>query len=153
MLVSQLSVPVISAGGIMDGAGIAACITLGASAAQMGTAFIACPESDADAAYRGALLDKDNVRTTMTAAISGRSARCIVNKFTALTADIPESEIAPYPMAYDVGKALIAAAKAKGEGGFGAQWVGQGAALARDLPAETLVAVLNAEMERALGRG
>ena len=86
----------------------------------------------------------------MTMAISGRPARCIVNRFTALGETIAETAIAPYPMAYDAGKALNAAAKAKGETGFGAQWAGQAAALARDLPADTLVAVLHAEMERAL---
>ncbi len=151
LLASSLSVPVIAAGGIMDGAGIAAVMTLGASAAQLGTAFVACPETDADAAYRAALLDKENVRTVITTAISGRPARGIANRFTALGADVPDSLIAPYPMAYDAGKALNAAAKAKGETGFAAQWAGQGAALARALPADTLVAVLHAEMERALG--
>ena len=151
LLARSLSVPVIAAGGIMDGAGIAAVLTLGASAAQLGTAFIACPETDADAAHRAALLDKENVRTVMTTAISGRPARGIANRFTALGADVPDSLIAPYPMAYDAGKALNAAAKAKGETGFAAQWAGQGAALARALPADTLVAVLHAEMERALG--
>ena len=151
LLASELSIPVIATGGIMDGVGIVAAMTLGASAAQLGTAFIACPESNADAGYRAALLDKTNVRTVMTAAISGRPARCIVNKFTALTENIRDAEIAPYPLAYDAGKALNAAAKAKGEFGFGAQWAGQGAALARDLPAETLIAVLHAEIERARG--
>jgi len=151
LLATHLDVPVIAAGGIMDGAGIAAALTLGASAAQLGTAFVACPESDADAAYRAALLDKENVRTVMTTAISGRPARCIVNRFTALGTNVPDALIAPYPMAYDTGKALIAAAKAKGETGFGAQWAGQAAGLARALPAETMMAVLHAEMERALG--
>nr|WP_283843850.1 2-nitropropane dioxygenase [Brevundimonas albigilva] len=54
-----------------------------------------------------------------------------------------------YPIAYDAGKALNAAAKARGEAGFGAQWTGQGAALARSLPAGELVAVLAQEMGRA----
>ncbi len=61
----------------MDGAGIAACLMLGASAAQMGTAFIGCPESAADDGYRAALHDK-GVETVMTIAISGRPARCII---------------------------------------------------------------------------
>ncbi len=149
LLVRHLKIPVIAAGGIMDGAGIAACLMLGASAAQLGTAFIACPETDADGAYRAALLDRANVHTTITAAISGRPARCIVNKFTELTADMPEDEIAPYPIAYDAGKALNAAAIARGELGFGAQWAGQAAALARVMPAPLLMTELRREMEQA----
>ena len=149
LLVRHLKIPVIAAGGIMDGASIAACLTLGASAAQLGTAFIACPETDADGGFRAALLDRTNVHTTMTAAISGRPARCIVNKFTELTADMPEDKIAPYPMAYDAGKALNAAATAKGELGYGAQWAGQAAALARVMPAPLLMTELQQEMERA----
>ncbi len=150
ILAQNLKIPVISAGGIMDGAGIAACLALGASAAQLGTAFVACPESDADVAYRAALLDRANVRTTLTTSISGRPARCIVNKFTTLADSVPVQEIAAYPMAYDAGKALNAAAKAKGEYAFGAQWAGQAAALARVMPAGLLVAELHAELERAL---
>lgn len=151
LLVKELSIPIIAAGGIMDGAGIAACLLLGASAAQLGTAFIACPETEADGAHRGALLDK-NVRTVMTAAISGRPARCIANAFTALGERFGAEDIASYPMAYDAGKALIAAAKARGETGYGAQWAGQGAGLARALPADTLMAVLENELREALAR-
>ncbi len=149
LLVRHLKIPVIAAGGIMDGAGIAACLTLGASAAQLGTAFIACPETDADNGYRAALLDRANVRTVITTAISGRPARCIANKFTEIGEDIPVEDIAPYPMAYDAGKALNAAAKAKGETGYGAQWAGQAVALARVMPAADLVAELQREMEQA----
>src|SRR5205823_2163730 len=84
LLVRKLDIPVIAAGGIMDGAGIAAALTLGAAAAQLGTAFIACPESSADAGYRAALLGPAAEHTVMTAAISGRPARCLANRFTAL---------------------------------------------------------------------
>ncbi len=151
LLAHEMKIPVIAAGGIMDGAGIAASLLLGASAAQLGTAFVACPETDADNAYREALLDK-NVRTVMTTAISGRPARCLANAFTALGERFGDEDIAPYPMAYDVGKALITAAKAKGETGYGAQWAGQGAGLARALPADTLMAVLETELREALAR-
>ena len=83
----------------------------------------------------------------MTAAISGRPARCLANRFTALGAD--KASIPAYPIAYDAGKALHAAARAKGEFGYGAQWAGQGAPLARSLPAAELVARLKEETERA----
>lgn len=148
LLVSGLRVPVIAAGGIMDGAGIAAALALGAAAAQLGTAFVACPESSADAGYRAALLGPAASHTVMTAAISGRPARCLANRFTALGEDIGAA--APdYPIAYDAGKALHAAAKARGEFGYGAQWAGQGAPLARVLPAAELVARLRDEFEQA----
>jgi nitronate monooxygenase len=148
VLVRQFNLPVIAAGGIMDGAGIAAVLRLGASAAQLGTAFIACPESDADAAYREALASEAAHHTVMTRAISGRPARCLRNRFTAMGAGIPSRQIPSYPVAYDAGKALNAVAKAAHEGGYGAQWAGQGAPLARTLPAAGLVAVLAEEIAR-----
>jgi nitronate monooxygenase len=150
LLVQKLDIPVIAAGGIMDGAGIAASLTLGAAAAQLGTAFIACPESSADAGYRAALLGPAAEHTVMTAGISGRPARCLANRFTALTEGVQRETIPAYPLAYDAGKALHAAAKAAGEFGYGAQWAGQGAPLARVLPAAELVACLRREMEKAL---
>ncbi|WP_294189393.1 nitronate monooxygenase [uncultured Sphingomonas sp.] len=141
MLVTHTSVPVIAAGGIMDGAGIRAALALGAVAAQLGTAFIACPESSADEAYRAALRGEGAQHTVMTSAISGRPARCLANRFTTWAAtngfDAPD-----YPIAYDAGKALNAAAKAVGEAGFGAQWAGQGAPLHRVMQASDLVAQL-----------
>lgn len=146
LLVRELGVPVIAAGGIMDGAGIAAVLRLGACAAQLGTAFIACDESQADAGYRAALTSEAAHHTVMTRAISGRPARCLANRFTELGRDVPAGEIPDYPIAYDAGKRLHAAAKAQGELGFGAQWAGQGAPLARAMPAADLVAQLRSEM-------
>jgi nitronate monooxygenase len=150
LLASKLDLPVIAAGGIMDGAGIAAALTLGAAAAQLGTAFVACPESSADAGFRAALLGPAAEHTVVTAAISGRPARCLANRFTALAEGVGREAIPDYPIAYDAGKALHAAAKAAGEFGYGAQWAGQGAPLARALPAAELVARLRSEMETAL---
>jgi len=149
LLVRDLDRPVIAAGGIMDGAAIAAALRLGAAAAQLGTAFVACPESQADAGYRNALGGDAARHTVMTAAISGRPARCLANSFTAFAAEVPASAIPAYPIAYDAGKALNAAAKAAGDAGWGAQWAGQGAPLSRAMPAAELVAVLAAELERA----
>ncbi|HEY6517083.1 MAG TPA: nitronate monooxygenase [Steroidobacteraceae bacterium] len=146
ILARSLRVPVIAAGGIMDGAGIAAALRLGAVAAQLGTAFIACPESAADAGYRKALAGDSASHTVMTRAISGRDARCLRNRFTELAAGVSLEEIPEYPIAYDAGKALNAAAKAAGEPGYGAQWAGQGAPLARALPAAELVRMLVAEL-------
>jgi nitronate monooxygenase len=144
--VCTLDVPVIAAGGIMDGAGIAAALRLGASAAQLGTAFVACPESQADADYRAALASEAASHTVMTRAISGRPARCLANRFTAVGRDVSPREIPDYPIAYDAGKALHAAGRRAGEAGFGAQWAGQGAPLTRAMPAAELVATLAREI-------
>ncbi len=150
LLASRLHVPVIAAGGIMDGAGIAAMLDLGAQAAQLGTAFVACPESSADRYYRDALFGPAAAATEMTALISGRPARCLPNAFTALKdAALRGVRIPDYPIAYDAGKALAAAGRAKGDGGFGAQWAGQGAPLARAMPAAELVRTLAAELAGA----
>lgn len=146
LLVAQSGLPVIAAGGIMDGAGIRAAIDLGAVAAQMGTAFVSCPESSADAAYRKTLASDAAHHTVVVDAISGRPARCLANRFTALAATPDLPRIAAYPRAYHAGKALNAAAKACGEQGFGAQWAGQGAPLSRPMPAAELVALLAEEL-------
>lgn len=145
LLVKRTGVPIIAAGGIMDGQGIRAMLDLGAAAAQLGTAFVGCPESAADEAYRTALFSPAAEHTTMTRAISGRPARCLANAFTTLGETLKVSP-PDYPIAYDAGKALNAAAKAAGENSFGAQWAGQGAPLARALPAPELVAALVREM-------
>jgi nitronate monooxygenase len=149
LLVRDLDQPVIAAGGIMDGAGIAAAIRLGASAARLGTAFVAADESFADVGYRAALAGDATHHTVMTRAISGRPARSLANRFTTLCAKVRPEEVPAYPIAYDVGKALHAAAKSRGEFGFGAQWAGQGAPLSRPMPTARLVETLAAELEQA----
>lgn len=152
LLVRESGLPIIAAGGIMDGAGIAAALDLGAVAAQLGTAFVACPESAADDAYKTGLTGPGGRHTTLTTLISGRPARALANRFTALAAPLGDRRPPDYPIAYDAGKALHAAAKARGEFGFGAQWAGQGAPLARSMPAAELVATLRAEISAAARR-
>lgn len=146
LLVKEVRLPVVAAGGIMDGAGIAAVLDLGAVAAQLGTAFVACPESAADDGYRTALAGPGARHTTLTPLISGRPARALANRFTALAADLRDTRPPDYPIAYDAGKALHAAAKAKGDHGFGAHWAGQGAPLSRPMPAAELVETLRREL-------
>lgn len=145
LLVARSGLPVIAAGGVMDGRGVRAVLDLGATAAQLGTAFVACPESRADEAYRLALRGPAAQHTVMTTAISGRPARCLRNLFTDWGAGGPPAP-PDYPVAYDAGKALNAAARAAGEGGFGAQWAGQGAPFSRPMPAAELVRLLHREM-------
>lgn len=151
VLVKHLSRPVIAAGGIMDGAGIAAAMNLGACAAQLGTAFILCPESAANEAYRS-MLGSDRARVTqVTTAISGRPARGIVNRFMAEVGAPGHPAVPGFGIAYDAGKQLIAAAAKAGNAEFAAHWAGQGAALARTMPAAELVAVLQREYLAARG--
>ena len=140
---AALPVPVIAAGGLMDAADIAAARAAGAVAAQLGTAFVACDESLADAGYRAALASEAADRTIMTRAISGRPARCLANRFTALGEAVDAGDIPDYPIAYDLGKALHAAGKSAGEFGYGAQWAGTGARRCRPMPAGRLVAELS----------
>ncbi|MEM7490633.1 MAG: nitronate monooxygenase, partial [Pseudomonadota bacterium] len=144
-LARRSGLPVIAAGGIMDGAGIDAALALGAVAAQLGTAFIGCPESAADDGFRAALTGSAATQTVLTRAISGRPVRCLANRSTEWgVGKVPE--VPDYPIAYDAGKALHAAAKVAGDHGYGAHWAGQGAPLARALPAAELMATLAEEM-------
>ena len=85
--------------------------------------------------------------TSLTSLISGRPARALSNRFTKLAAAIGDRRPPDYPIAYDAGKALHAAAKSKGDYGFGAQWAGQGAPLARALPAAELIQLFRTELQ------
>jgi len=145
-LVSRaVRIPVVAAGGIMDGAGIDAALRLGAGAAQMGTAFLACPES-ATSAHHRALLARPELGTAVTAAISGRPARGIVNRFFSEVGAAGHPAIPDYPIAYDAAKALHGAAAAQGIQDYAAAWAGQAYALARPMPAAELVRTLVSEL-------
>lgn len=147
LLATQTSMPVIAAGGIMDGAGIRAMLELGACAAQLGTAFILCPESSANAAYRDALKSGRAGSTRLTRALSGRPARGLSNRFM-MHAEAPGSPLpAAYPVAYDAAKQLNTVAARLGKHEFAAHWAGQGAALAREMPAAALLQILLDEMQ------
>jgi len=146
LLVKRTRLPVIAAGGIMDGAGIRAALDLGAAGAQLGTAFILTPESAANDAYRANLQGERAATTALTAAISGRPARGIVNRLVSHGASgVP----AAYPVAYDAAKQLHAAAAKSGNHEFAAHWAGQGAPLARAMPAAELVETLVRELHAA----
>ena len=150
VLTQTVAVPVIAAGGIMDGAGIAAVLALGACAAQLGTAFIATDESLADAGYRERLFSDAAHHTVKTRVISGRPARSLASAFTQWGADVPDINVPDYPIAYDGGKALNKAGQAAGQTGYGAHWAGQGAPLARALSTHALIQALEAELAEAL---
>lgn len=142
--------PLIAAGGLMDGADCAKALQAGADLVQLGTAFVLCPESSADAGYRAALSGDLAADTALTRAISGRPARGLRNAFVRWGEDRPAASVPDYPRCYDAGKALHAAAKAAGNHGFGAHWAGTGAPRARTLPAAQLMSTLVAELRVAL---
>lgn len=141
----QIEVPVIAAGGIMDGSGIRAMMAIGADGVQMGTAFLLCPESAADEGYRSVINASREHQTFMTRAISGRAARSIDNDFCRQGRTFAAHAIPAYPVAYDLGKALANAAKAKGQQGYSAHWAGQGINLIREMPARELLHLLACE--------
>lgn len=146
VLVEKQPLPVIAAGGIMDGAGIRAALDLGAVAVQMGTAFVLCPESAANSDYRTMLSSERAHNTVHTTAFTGRPARGIANEFTAL-GRAPGAPLPPaYPLPTSVSRKLCAAAAASRNLEFCAFWAGQGAPLAREEPAGELIRTLVAEV-------
>lgn len=138
--------PVVAAGGLMRGAQVAAVLAAGASAAQLGTAFLACPESGAHELHKRALTDPRFVRTELTRAFSGRPARGLVNRF--LREHGPYAPAA-YPQIHYLTSGLRKAAAAAGDPQGMNLWAGQGHRLARELPAGDLVRLLAAELDAA----
>lgn len=147
LLVKQSRLPIVAAGGIMDGAGVKAALDLGAVAAQLGTAFILCPESSASAAYRANLKSERAQATRLTAVLSGRPARGMVNQLISHGEASGAPQPAAYPVAYDAAKQLHAAAAKAGNHEFAAHWAGQGAPLSREMPAAEMVQRLVGEMK------
>ncbi|HTP61958.1 MAG TPA: nitronate monooxygenase [Burkholderiales bacterium] len=144
LIVRATKLPVIAAGGIMDGSGIAAALALGAQLAQLGTAFIPCPESGAAQAHKDAVLAAREDDTGVTEKFSGKPARGLVNRFMKEMAAKAAPQLA-FPAQNSItGKLRQASAKA-GMPDFVALWAGQAAPLARALPAGELIARLEAE--------
>lgn len=149
LVVRAVKVPVIAAGGIMDGAGIAAALALGAQLAQLGTAFIPCPESGAPQIHKDLLLQATEDSTQVTDKFSGKPARGLSNRFMAEMA-AKDAPLLAFPAQNAVtGKLRQASAKA-GKGDFVALWAGQAAPLARALPAAELIRILNEEAISAI---
>jgi nitronate monooxygenase len=145
LLTRQTNLPIIAAGGIMDGAGIRAALDLGASGVQLGTAFVLCPESAANANYRAHLRSERAEVTRLTPVLSGRPARGMVNRLIRHGEAPGSPRPAAFPVAYDATRQLNTASTQQGNHEFAAEWAGQGAPLARELPAATLVTTLMEE--------
>lgn len=147
LVAAAVELPLVATGGIVDGAGIAAALAGGATAAQLGTAFLLAPEAGTHAAHRAALAA--DTPTALTRAFSGRLARGLVNRFlTDHSADAP----AAYPHVHHATSPLRAAARERGDGGGFNLWAGQTHALATERPAAEIVQTLAHDARAALAR-
>ena len=143
-LADHLQVPVIAAGGIGDGRGVAAALTLGASAVSMGTVFLRCPEAGTPAAQRAALADAHR-ETTVTRAFTGRPARGLVNRFITDHPDAPSA----YPNLHNLTRPVRAAAAEAGDPEAMSMWAGQAYSLAGEEPVTEVLTVLAAQARQA----
>lgn len=138
-IVAAVELPVIAAGGIVDGKGIRAALALGASAVQMGTAFLCCHEATTSALHLAAIHSAQSQHTALTKMFSGRPARGIVNRLMRELGSL--SDLAPdFPHASSALAPLRAAAEKVGDSGFSPLWTGQNVSGCRDLPAAELIA-------------
>jgi nitronate monooxygenase len=138
-VVDAVDVPVVAAGGIADGRGIAAALLLGASAVQIGTAFLRCPEAAIPPAWAQALSHAAPEDTRISAVFSGRPARSLATAYVraATAPDAPRP--APYPVQRGLTAAMRATATAQDDLARMQAWAGQSAALSRAAPAAELV--------------
>jgi len=148
-VVDAVKVPVVASGGIADGRGIASALVLGASAVQIGTAFLACDEAGVPDAYKDAILRSRAEDTRWTRVFSGRPARGIVNRMIR-DMEAASDPILPFPWQNVATRALRAAAARANRAEFLSLWAGQAAPLARRERASELIARLSRETAAAL---
>jgi len=150
-IADAVKLPVIAAGGVTDARGIAAALALGASGAQLGTAYLFCPESKILAPHRAALKTARDDGTVLTNVMTGRPARGVINRLMRELG--PISDMVPeFPLAAGALAPLHAKAQAQGSGDFSPMWAGQGASLGRELPARELTARLADEAQALMRR-
>jgi nitronate monooxygenase len=147
-LSAAVSRPIIASGGLMDGRDIAQALARGARAAQLGSAFLTCPEAGTPEAYRRAILAAREDTTVITRAFSGRPARSLLNTFISKV-EGKEKIILPFPLQNALTRPMRTAAAKLGKSGYLSLFVGQGVTRARALPAAELISRLVAEMLQA----
>lgn len=139
--VGAVGIPVIATGGLMDGRDVVSALKAGAGAAQLGTAFLPCPESGASEIYKRAILTAKQDTTVVTRAFSGRPARGLKNAFIT-SLEGKENLILEYPLQNALTRSMRTAAAKQGIPDYLSLWAGQGVARARAMPAGDLVAWL-----------
>jgi nitronate monooxygenase len=139
LLARHVAVPIIAAGGIMDGRGIAAAMVLGAAGVQVGTAFLACPESGAHPAYKALLSQGSEIATTLSRSFTGRHGRVLRNRLVNQL-HVHEAELPGFPLQLFLTQDLRQAAAEQGLTDLMALWAGQGCHLCENRPAAELVA-------------
>ena len=149
-IVDAVSVPVIAAGGLMDGRGLAAALALGAGAGQLGTAFLATQESKAHDLHKKLLLERKGGVPRFTRAFSGRPARGIVNRMMEDIEKTPNA-ILPFPYQHILTSEIRAVAAKTNKPEFLSMWAGQGANMVRNMSTGEMVRVLAKELEIASG--
>lgn len=149
-VVDSVRAPVVAAGGIADGRGVAAVLALGASGAQIGTAFLACEESNATTHHRDTLHSEAAWHTVLTRAYSGRLGRGLANRVSEAYAQRHERPM-PYPLQGQLNRALRETGEAHGRDDFTPLWAGQSARLVRDRHAAALIQRVVDEVEERIG--
>jgi nitronate monooxygenase len=141
-VVDAVKLPVVATGGIADARGVAAALLLGASAVQMGTTFLRCPEAGVHPAWAAALSGLRPEGTQLTRAFSGRWGRAIATEYVRAAAHVSAPEPAPYPVQRGLTAAMRKAADAAGVVQRMQAWAGQGAGLAQAQGAQATVQTL-----------